>query len=67
MRRREFFGFAAGGLSSTEPINDKLQIEDAIYNLEKSIRSELPDVKTIRVNFNPKDPRVPLMVMAFRF
>ena len=67
MRRREFFGFAAGGLSSTEPINDKRQIQEAIYNLEESIRSELPDVKAIRINFNPKDPKVPLMVMAFRF
>lgn len=67
MLRREFFSFTAGGIVATEPIPDNCQLENVLNDLEKSIRSGIPGIKTIQITYNAADPKVPLMVMAFRF
>lgn len=67
MLRREFFYFTAGGIVATEPIADDRQLNDMLICLEKTIRAEIPDIKTIQITYNAADPQVPLMVMAFRF
>lgn len=67
MLRREFFSVTAGGFALTEPIDDKCHLPDAIILLEKSIRAEIPGIKTIQVKCNPADPKVPFMMVAYRF
>lgn len=67
MLRREFLGVAASGFAATEPINDRRCLEDIISDLEISLRATIPGVKTIKVTYSPADPKIPLMVHAFRF
>ncbi len=69
MRRREFFSFAAAGAASL-PAQASVQperIEEIVRKIEDAIRAEIPGITKVRVDYDPTNAEVPLMVVAFRF
>lgn len=68
MLRREFFSFASGAaVTAPQIINAQgNSLAALIAQLRPVIQSEMPDVTSIEVSFDPEDQKVPLMIMAFR-
>jgi hypothetical protein len=66
MLRRDFLVMAsavplAGGIKPTEN-----KIEKIIGQLEIALREELPDIKDVQIKYDPKQKKIPLMIVAFR-
>lgn len=69
MQRREFLSFAAAGAAITAPqmaIARPPDLESAIESLKSSIKSNMPGVSRIEICCRPEDPRMPLMIFAYR-
>lgn len=70
MQRREFFSLAAAGLAaapSSLAESRAHRLDDLLRKIEGLVREEIPDVTSVRVQYDPLNAEVPLMIMAFRF
>ncbi|RVG88704.1 hypothetical protein [Sinorhizobium meliloti] len=69
MRRREFFSFAAVGAAVAPQISVAKQHNDLgslLRDLEDAIKGEMPGVSRIEIRCRPEDPKMPLMIFAYR-
>lgn len=66
MHRREFFAFAAAG-AVAGPKSKGPRLDELICQIEALIRAEVPGISKVRVDYDPANAEVPLMIMAFRF
>lgn len=66
MFRREFFTFAAGGVTAAPQIVHSAVSPSFTEQIAAEIRRELPDVKSLEITYDPEDTRVPLMILALR-
>lgn len=63
--RREFFGFAAGGIAAAPAVaagEDRFQ--GFIERIEAEIRREFPDLAALEVKYDPADKEMPLIIVA---
>lgn len=69
MQRREFLSFAVAGAAITAPqvaVARPPDLESAIESLKSAIKSDMPGVSRIEISCRPEDPRMPLMIFAYR-
>ncbi len=66
MQRREFFTFAAGVVATTEPIEVEETVERSIARLRRSINVEMPNLNKLQIVYEPMNPTVPLVIVAYR-
>lgn len=69
VRRREFFSFAAAGAAIAPQISVAKQQSDLaaiLKDIEETIRDELPGVSRVEIQCRPEDPKIPLMIFAYR-
>ena len=69
MHRREFFSLAAMGATIRPQISVAKQangMDSLLEDLKVAIRAEMPGVTRIEVECRPEDPKMPLMIFAFR-
>lgn len=66
MLRRNFLAMASS-VSLAGRINpSENRIEKIIWQLESALREEMPDVKEVQIKYDPKQRKIPLMIVAFR-
>lgn len=68
MLRREFFGVAAAGVTTTASAVTlcRPMIDVLIKDIEAAILADIPGVTKVQVTYDPEDKSVPLMILAFR-
>lgn len=65
MLRRVFIGGAAAGISTAHPALCRPRLDALAGDIEAAILAALPGVK-VEITYNPEDPKLPLMILAFR-
>lgn len=69
MQRREFLSFAAAGAAITTPqmaLARPPDLETALEHLQLSIKAHMPGISRVEICCRPEDPRMPLMIFAYR-
>lgn len=65
MLRREFFSLTAGAAIGPQVVRGE-RLDELICQIERLVKVELPDVKSLEITYDPDDPRIPLMIVALR-
>lgn len=68
MNRREFFSIAAAGavLAPQVSVAKQYDLASILKDLEGALQEEMPGVSRVEIKCRPEDPRLPLMILAYR-
>lgn len=65
MFRREFFSVTAGAAMGPKAVRGA-RLDELISQLEPLIRAQIPGIRTFEIQYDPEDPKVPLVILAMR-
>jgi len=67
MLRRVFIGGAAAGIgaAAAQPALCRPGLDALVKDIEAVILAEMPGAK-VEITYDPEDPKLPLMILAFR-
>lgn len=66
MLRRDILGIAVSTPFASTPIIRQRNMSSLLSDIERAAKEEIPGVTRVQIIYDPKDRKVPLMIVAYR-